>query len=439
MQSSLTSRLLELYHLHPSVSTDTRTVKEGDLFFALRGDTFNGNAYAAAALEKGAAFAVIDDPDVHLPEDPRYILTENTLLALQDLARARRRTLSIPFLGITGSNGKTTSKELIFSVLNTAYKASATRGNLNNHIGVPLTLLAIPPDTEIAVIEMGANKPGDIRELVEIAEPTHGLITNVGFAHIEQLGGLEGVRVTKGALFDFCREHEGFIFVNEADPHVALAAGDYPRRSSYGAVASDYHYTLLHNSPEGMELEVSSPRWTEAARFRSQLTGEYNCMNILAAIAVGEHFGVSLDQIREGIYQYVPANNRSQLVKKGHLQIWMDAYNANPSSMRASVANAFSMQKGRTALILGDMLELGEQAVDMHTAMGAFVNTFTPAIVIGVGPLMKHMIEEIEAPHVWFPNAVSAIPEVAKLLQEVDFVLIKGSRGIALEKLAEAI
>ncbi|GAB4409100.1 MAG: UDP-N-acetylmuramoyl-tripeptide--D-alanyl-D-alanine ligase [Bacteroidia bacterium] len=430
-------RLLFLFDQQKRVSTDTRQLRAGDIYFALRGPRFNGNAYAAQALEAGAAYAVIDDPAYHSPRDPRYVLVDDTLTALQDLARTRRRALAFPIFGITGSNGKTTSKELVASVLSTERRVFATRGNLNNHIGVPLTLLAIPEDTDIAIIEMGANKPGDIAELAHIAEPTHGLITNVGYAHIEQLGDLDGVRRTKGALFDFVGARHGTLFVNAADPHVVRAAAPYAHHVRYGTSDADFHLELLQNTPEGMQLRIHSHVWDQPLDLTSQLTGAYNAHNILAAVAVGQHFGTSRAGIQAGIFRYNPDNNRSQLLRRGDYTIWLDAYNANPSSMRASIQNIFNWRTEGVVLILGDMLELGEAGPTHHRALGEFINTFSPAAVIGIGPLMQDLVAVVQAPAYWAASIEAAAPHLIEWIGGAHTLLLKGSRGIALERLLD--
>lgn len=431
----LTSFLLDHYHQHPAVCTDTRQVQPGDMFFALRGARFDGNAYAAQALAQGASLAVIDDPQVAVAGDARYVLVPDGLRALQQLATARRRTLAIPLLGITGSNGKTTTKELIASVLGTERRVFATQGNFNNHIGVPLTLLAIPPDTEIAIVEMGANQPGDIAELAHIAEPTHGLITNVGYAHMERLGSLEGVRQTKGALFDYVRAAGGHLFVYGADERVLRTAGDYPHQTRYGRAEDDFACHLQAHRLDGLDLTVTHAGWPGPERFISQLTGDYNAHNILAAIAVGSHMGISLAGIRRGIFQYVAQNNRSQLVQQGPYTIWLDAYNANPSSMQASIRHIFGLGAPQVALILGDMLELGTDGPAHHRALGEFINTLGPAVVIGIGPLMQHLVAAVKSPAYWAATTEEAAPQVGLWVGEARTLLLKGSRGMALERL----
>ncbi|RMG57461.1 MAG: UDP-N-acetylmuramoyl-tripeptide--D-alanyl-D-alanine ligase [Bacteroidetes bacterium] len=429
--------LLDHFRKHPSVSTDTRSIAPGDIFFALRGDRFDGNVYAAKALEQGASLAVVDDPGVVAAGDVRYLLVPDALRCLQQFATARRRQWTFPVLGITGSNGKTTTKELIASVLGTERRVFATRGNYNNHIGVPLTLLAVPDDTEIAIVEMGANQPGDIAELAAIAEPTHGLITNVGYAHIERLGSLEGVRQTKGALFDFVRAAGGHLFVNAADARVLRTAGEYPHQTRFGRPEDDFWFELNAHRLDGLQLTVHAQAWTQAEVFHSQLTGDYNAQNILSAIAVGVHMGISLEGIRRGIFQYVSDNNRSQLVQRGRYTIWLDAYNANPSSMRASIRHIFRLGRERVALILGDMLELGEDGPTHHHDMGTYINGLGPEVVIGIGPLMKHLVDAIEGPAYWAPDVETAAQNIGDWLGEADTLLLKGSRGMALERLLD--
>jgi len=308
-----------------SVSTDTRNLPAGCVFFALHGEHFDGNKFAKQALEQGATLAIIDNPEYALPEGT--LLVKDTLRALQDLARAWRRELGLPIIAITGTNGKTTTKELLAAVLSTKYNIHYTQGNLNNQIGVPLTLLQITRAHKLAIVEMGASHPGDIKELAEIAEPNFGLITNVGRAHLEGFGSFEGVQKTKKELYDYLREHQGFVFRNTDNPYLAQMAGDLK------TVA----YTT-GKMPAG-----------------THLVGEYNAENVSAAICVGACFDVSREEALEAIRQYVPTNNRSQAMQTANNQLIVDAYNANPTSMQAAI-NAF---KGDT-YILGAMRELGE-------------------------------------------------------------------------------
>ena len=434
--------LLFLFLKQGSVSTDSRSLAEGAIFFGLRGEHFDGNVYAEGALENGAAYVVIDDVRYHKPGDSRYILTENSLRALQDLGRDYRRMLAIPVLGITGSNGKTTTKELIASVLKTERRVFATKGNLNNHIGVPLSLLAIPQDAEIAIIEMGANQPDDIKELAEIAEPTHGLITNIGKAHLERLKGIEGVKKVKGQLFDFIRNHGGTVFINLADANVIDVANGIEKRITYGADNADFVYTIRRQTLEEMMVVVSSRFWEGEAVFPARLTGEYNAHNIVAAIAVGQYFGISLAKIQEGIYAYLPVNHRSQIIQKPHFTIWMDAYNANPSSMKAAIQHIFDTNKGKKiALMLGDMFELGAESEKEHKALGDFVRTFSPALTVWVGTELHFAFDKSNANEAYFEKFEDLPLDIHGVLMAVsaEVVLIKGSRGMALERVLERI
>ena len=332
------------------VSTDTRNLPAGCVFFALHGANFDGNKFAHQALEQGASLVVVDDPEVYNAhsQSPRMILVEDTLLALQDLARAWRRYLGLPIIGVTGTNGKTTTKELLASVLSTKYTIHYTQGNLNNQIGVPLTLLQLTKAHEMAIVEMGASHPGDIKELVDIAEPNFGLITNVGRAHLEGFGSFEGVQQTKKELYDYLVAHQGTIFRNTDNPYLATmyqnalqAAGDL-QRSDLQDQGSDLQRSDLHYTtgvmPDG-----------------TRLIGAYNAENVSAALCVGEHFGVAREQGLEAIRQYVPTNNRSQQMQTANNRLVVDAYNANPTSMQAAI----SVFKGDT-FILGAMRELGD-------------------------------------------------------------------------------
>ncbi|MEL6251570.1 MAG: UDP-N-acetylmuramoyl-tripeptide--D-alanyl-D-alanine ligase [Bacteroidota bacterium] len=431
--------LFLLFKRFPSISTDTRKIKEGDLFFALKGDRFDGNKYAEQALEKGAARAIIDDPQYAKEGDERYVLVENVLKALQVLANTYRKSLSIPVLGITGSNGKTTTKELISSVLSTEKKVFATQGNLNNHIGVPLSLLRIPADAEIGIIEMGTNQPGDIQELVEIAEPDLGLITNIGSAHLERLGSVAGIRVEKGALFRLVMKQGGRIFLNKGDEHLNLIIGDYTNIVSYGSPEADYRFEIQSNEASGMEILVHAKNWVSSYRFTLQLSGSYNALNALAAITVAEHFGLSRENIAKGLASYVSSNNRSQMLERENYQIYLDAYNANPSSMKASIENIFEISTGKVSLILGDMFELGEREVEMHAELGSMINTHAPYRCIGLGKLMKAAVDQIEQNAYWFESVDDAQKEIQGLIEGSDLVMIKGSRGMALERLLDKI
>ena len=390
------------------VSTDTRNLPAGCVFFALHGERFDGNKFAQQALESGASLAVIDNPEVFAAysQSPiahsRILLVEDTLLALQDLARAWRRELGLPIIGITGTNGKTTTKELLATVLSTKFHLHYTQGNLNNQIGVPLTLLQITRAHEMAIVEMGASHPGDIKELVDIAEPNCGLITNVGRAHLEGFGSFEGVQQTKKELYDYLRENQGFIFRNTDNPYLAQMAGDLK------TVA----YTT-GKMPDG-----------------THLVGEYNAENVSAAICVGEHFGISREQALEAIRQYVPTNNRSQKMQTDNNQLIVDAYNANPTSMQAAI-NAF---KGDT-YILGAMRELGEYSHLEHQNIVNMLAERKADVVFLVGE--EYM--QTTSPYPVFEN----VEQLHKHFEEQPLkgknILLKGSRSTQMEKLLDVL
>ena len=382
------------------VSTDTRNLPAGCVFFALHGANFDGNKFAAQALEQGAALAVVDNADYYI--DERTILVDDTLLALQDLARAWRRELGLPIVGVTGTNGKTTTKELLAAVLSTKYNLHYTQGNLNNQIGVPLTLLQLTRKHEMAIVEMGASYPGDIKELVEIAEPNCGLITNVGRAHLEGFGSFEGVQQTKKELYDYLRAHEGFIFRNIDNPYLAQMAGDLQTVAyTTGKLPSGTH-----------------------------LVGEYNAENVSAALCVGEHFGVSQDQGLEAIRQYVPTNNRSQVMQTAQNHLVVDAYNANPTSMQAAI-NAF---KGDT-YILGAMRELGEYTHLEHQNVVNMLAERKADLVYLVGEEYRlttspyPIFDTVEELH----DYLATNPLMGRT------ILLKGSRSTKMEKLLDIL
>lgn len=395
------------------VSTDTRNLPAGCVFFALHGERFDGNKFSKQALEAGASLAVIDDPEVFAAHSQspiahsRLLLVEDTLLALQDLARAWRRELGLPIIGITGTNGKTTTKELLATVLSTKYNLHYTQGNLNNQIGVPLTLLQITRAHELAIVEMGASHPGDIKELVEIAEPNYGLITNVGRAHLEGFGSFEGVQRTKQELYDYLVAHNGTIFRNTDNPYLATmyqnalqAAGDLQR--------SDLHYTT-GVMPDG-----------------TRLIGAYNAENVSAALCVGEYFGIDREQGLEAIRQYVPTNNRSQSMQTAHNHLIVDAYNANPTSMQAAI-NAF---KGDT-YILGAMRELGEYSHLEHQNLVNMLAERKADLVYLVGEEYR----QTTSPYPIFDR----VEELRAYLEQHPLrdrkILLKGSRSTKMETL----
>lgn len=434
------SKILKAYLQQRSVTTDTRNIESGDLFFALKGENFNGNTFAQQALEKDAALVVIDEAEFS-SDDPRIVLVEDALLALQQLAFDYRNQLSIPVIGITGTNGKTTTKELVHAVLATEKKVSVTRGNLNNHIGVPLTVLSIPDDAEIAVVEMGANKAGDIKELVEIACPTVGVITNIGYAHLERFGDIEGVRRTKGEMFDYIRQTGGTAWVNADDERVLERSNQVGDIISYGTPESDYYIISAKYLAEKTELRISGPQFRSGISIISQLVGRHNAMNVLVAVLAGAEMGVSVEGIQQGIANYQPKMNRTQIVKTDKFTVMMDAYNANPSSMKAAIQSVFDLDYGKTGLILGDMFEMGEKSAALHADIGEFLKAFPVGKFVGVGVDMKNAVEACrhKVPVAWYETTEEAKSGIASEMEGMEFILLKGSRGMALEKLADAL
>ena len=365
-----TEQLYQIFESHPVVTTDSRDCPEGSIFFALKGASFNGNKFAAAALQQGCAFAVVDEPEYCAQGDERYILVDDVLRAFQLLARHHRRTLGTRIVGITGTNGKTTTKELMAAVLGEKYNVLYTLGNFNNDIGVPKTLLRLKPEHQVAVVEMGASHPGDIKTLVELVEPDLALITNVGMAHLQGFGSFEGVVKTKGELYDFMRQSKrGKVFVDANNPHLmGIVQGlDLVK---YGTPASDGLFVggkVVSAAPFlRFAWQREGGEWNEV---QTHLVGAYNVLNMLAAISVGLYLGVSADEANRALANYVPSNNRSQLEETAHNKLIMDAYNANPTSMSVALNNLNDMEVPHKMAILGDMLELGAASAEAHQAI----------------------------------------------------------------------
>jgi UDP-N-acetylmuramoyl-tripeptide--D-alanyl-D-alanine ligase len=429
-----TEALYELYKSFPSVTTDTRNIKKGDIFFALKGPNFNANKLAAEALSKGAAYAVIDEAEYQT--DHRCILTKDVLKALQALALHHRKTLDIPVIGITGSNGKTTTKELINVVLSCKFKTLATTGNLNNHIGVPLTLLAIRSEHQLAIIEMGANHQGEIRELCALSLPDFGIITSIGKAHLEGFGSFEGVIKAKTELYEHIRKNKGKLFV-AADNDLLMGLSSGATRMTYGSNRE----AQLRGKVAGMNpfLAVSwqKPGEEKKHTLRSQLIGQYNFDNIMAAICAGVYFGVPDTEISSAIEAYAPSNNRSQLTHTASNDLILDAYNANPSSLSAAIENFALVEAANKVAILGDMLELGGESADEHRAILRLEGLKKCSKIILVGPEFGKLSGEFEAQY--FPDSESALSWLKKNPIERATILVKGSRGIKLEKLIEAL
>ena len=427
------SELFKIYQQFPSIQTDTRRLKPGDLFFALKGNNFNGNLFAKQALEAGAAYAIIDEKDqidTGTDQSGKTILVDDVLTTLQELAAYHRAQFKIPFLAITGSNGKTTTKELIHAVLSTSYKTFTTQGNLNNHIGVPLTILKIREDAEIAVIEMGANHTGEIASYCRIALPTHGIITNCGKAHLEGFGGTEGVKKGKGELYDHLRNNKGTAFVMWDYDYLQLMSKDIQEIISYGTSNASVEGEVVSFDPL---LEISIKKTRELVLLKTHLPGDYNFPNLLAAVTVGKYFKVPDEKIKKAIEHYIPSDNRSQMIRKGSNIIFLDAYNANPSSMIAAIQNFAKIKNENKVLMLGAMAELGEDSLQEHQSIIDLVKKYTwnDVVLVG-GDFMK-----IDHPFLEFETAAQAKNWFVKQdFQETCF-LIKGSRSIEMETIVE--
>lgn len=412
------------------ITTDTRQCKEGMMFVALRGENFDGNNYAKNALEQGCRYVVIDNAAQANPGDERYLIVDDSLQTLQQLARHHRRQLATPIVSITGTNGKTTTKELIAAVLSRRYHTHYTQGNLNNHIGVPLTLLNLTAAHEIAIVEMGANHPGDIRELVEIAEPDYGLITNVGMAHLQGFGSLEGVIRTKGEMYDYLRTTtQRTIFLNADNTYLKDIAHGLQAITYGRAATSDIQGELIACDPYlRFRWRRGNGIWHEVS---TQLIGSYNLDNALCAAAIGCYFEVNETDISAALAAYTPQNNRSQLTKTGHNHLVVDAYNANPTSMRAALDNFFRMEVPRKMAILGDMKELGEATATAHQEIADLLSTYHFDEVWLVGEAFAQTCHTQRT----FAN-VEEVKATLQLSAPTDYyILIKGSNSMKLASL----
>jgi UDP-N-acetylmuramoyl-tripeptide--D-alanyl-D-alanine ligase len=427
--------LYNLFLQHPVICTDSRVCPSGSLFFALKGDNFNGNAFALKALQNGCAYAIVDEMEYVI--DERFILVDNVLKTLQELAAYHRRQLGTKLIGITGTNGKTTTKELIAAVLSRKYNVLYTEGNLNNHIGVPLTLLKLTAEHEIGVIEMGANHPGEIKALTEIVAPDYGIITNVGKAHLEGFGSFEGVKRTKAELYDFIAKNGGKIFINADNDFLTTMAKqsglDEKALIKYGKQSDESGENLfvegqvVNNLPA---LKMQCRTNAKSFEVQTHLVGGYNAENVLAAVTIGHYFQISDKEIIAGLENYLPKNNRSQLVVSEKNTLIVDAYNANPSSMSVAIQNFAQIEAGKKLLILGDMLELGEESKSEHQNIIALLQSLGLTEILLVGAYFKSAESDFRA----FDNVDQLIEYLKDKPVENNWVLIKGSRGIKLEK-----
>ncbi|MBU9935411.1 MAG: UDP-N-acetylmuramoyl-tripeptide--D-alanyl-D-alanine ligase [Ferruginibacter sp.] len=429
------SALYKLYQQHPSIETDTRKLKEGDIFFALKGPNFNANLFAKQALEKGAVYAIVDEEPPQ--PDERIIKVPDTLQALQDLAGHHRMQFEnpssgkkIPFIAITGSNGKTTSKELVHAVLSTTYKTYSTEGNLNNHIGIPLTLLRIKRDAEIAIIEMGANHQKEIEGYCRYTRPTHGIITNCGKAHLEGFGGVEGIKKGKGELFDYLRARGGTAFVMWDYDYLQEMSAGIPEIITYGTHAAAVNGMVRNSS--GL-LEVMMTGGAALDTIKTNLVGEYNLPNILLAVTVGKYFNVPEEKIKMALENYVPSNSRSQLIEKDTNRIILDAYNANPTSMKAAIENFAKMDGAGKVLLLGGMMELGKESLHEHRQLVELIKKYPWKEVVLVGGDFKN----VDHPFLNFDDSVRAREWYRQQHFSNTNILIKGSRSTQMEKVLE--
>ena len=439
----------EIYKLFTScngVTTDTRTLKGGEMFFALKGENFDGNEYAMKALETGAAYAVVnEDSAVANSDDTRLLRVKDTLVALQELARWHRSMTLVDgkplrVIGLTGTNGKTTTKELLREVLSVKYNVTATEGNLNNSIGVPLTLLKINAQTQLAIVEMGASHPGDIKELVDIALPNFGLVTNVGKAHLLGFGSFEGVKATKGELYDYLRRTSDKVFLNVDNPHLCQMATERnlhsdPERPDSLVLPYGLDYQGAKVLPSSAEYPYLRIRLSDDKVIETNLVGSYNADNVMAALAVGQYFGVSLEDGVAAIEAYVPSNNRSQMTKTERNTLIVDAYNANPTSMAAALENFSNVDAECKVALLGDMLELGNESFEEHLSLIRSVSSRGFFKVCFVGKeFLKASTEATFESAVFFETSDALAQWLHENPVDGATVLIKGSRGTRMEK-----
>ena len=425
----LIHELHQIFLKHPIVSTDTRNIIPNSIFFALKGEHFDANSFAAEALQKEAAYVVIDALEFHKPENKRYILVENVLETLQKLAQFHRRYLNIPIVGLTGSNGKTTTKELMLAVLSQKYTTKATKGNLNNHIGVPLTLLSFDTSTEIGIVEMGANHQKEIEFLCTLAQPNLGYITNFGKAHLEGFGGVEGIIKGKSELYNYLIENNQKVLVNLDDEiQIEKTKNAHKFTFSFHNPTADVLFSDVTINPMVSLFTSNQP-------IQSNLIGDYNALNIAAAISLGFYFKIGIEAIKKGIENYIPTNNRSQIIKKNTTTIILDAYNANPSSMKAALDNFLLLENPKKQVILGDMFELGEFSSEEHQKIVDFLTNQPSIQSVLIGKYFYEAKNEASNCR-FYENLDSFKPTFTSIFTD-GLLLIKGSRGMALEKIID--
>lgn len=421
----------EIFKQYPIVSTDTRNCIKDSIFFALKGKAFNGNEYASKALDLGCSYAIVDE--AKYATHPKTILVENVLTTLQGLANHHRRKMKTPVLAITGTNGKTTTKELVTSVLSKEHNVLATEGNFNNHIGVPLSLLRLKKEHDIAVIEMGANHVGEIHDLCEIVEPNFGLITNIGHAHLEGFGSFENIIKTKGELYNYIRSRkDGKLFV-DYDNKLLRELSENITSIYYGQTGDNFVIGRVLSVSPYLEFEWKFMSHKET--IKTHLVGDYNLSNALAAIAIGKYFGVKGELISKAIAEYIPENNRSQLKRTENNMVIIDAYNANPTSMRAALENFDRMELNRKVLIIGDMNELGPDSSTEHQAIADSIAAHKFEEVFFVGPNFS----KVRTSNICFPDVDALKTHLTKNPLKDSYILVKGSRGIQLEKCIELL
>ena len=415
----------QLFLSSNGVSTDTRNINEGTLFFALKGDNFNGNKYANQAIKKGASYALVDESKYNTSSNT--ILVDNVLKTLQDLASYHRNYLKLPIIALTGSNGKTTTKELINAVLSKKYNTVATKGNLNNHIGVPLTILSMTKDTEIGIVEMGANHLKEIELLSSIAQPDYGYITNFGKAHLEGFGSIEGVIKGKSELYDYLLNKKKYVFLNADDAIQKNKLASYIKKFGFSQSDKDFYEIKMVNANPFVKISIKN------TIINSKLVGDYNFTNIAAAILIGKYFNVDIKDIKNAVENYIPSNNRSQIINKSSNQIILDAYNANPSSIAVALKNFNSQSKSPKIAVLGDMFELGKNSKQEHQSIVNLIENLELDRVFLIGE--NFYITESNKKHiVAFKSFDDFRKEFEKENLNQALILIKGSRGMALER-----